>query len=78
MQDITWQEAGQQIRAMAAYLRQIGVKPGDNVALISKNCAHWIMADLAIWMAGGGTCSSTSSCCKAVHDQAGCQGPSWL
>lgn len=53
VQDITWQEAGQQIRAMAAYLRQIGVKPGDNVALISKNCAHWIMADLAIWMAGG-------------------------
>ncbi|WP_199767991.1 AMP-binding protein [Ketobacter alkanivorans] len=51
--DITWQEAGQQIRSMAAYLKKIGVQPGDNVALISKNCAHWIMADLAIWMAGG-------------------------
>ncbi len=50
--DITWQEAGQQVRAMAAYLQKIGVKPGDNVALVSKNCAHWIMADLAIWMAG--------------------------
>lgn len=50
--DITWQEAGQQVRAMAAYLQKIGVKPGDNVALISKNCAYWIMADLAIWMAG--------------------------
>lgn len=52
IQDITWQEAGQQIRSMAAYLQKIGVKPGDNIALISKNCAHWIMADLAIWMAG--------------------------
>lgn len=51
--DLTWQEAGQQIRSMAAYLKKIGVQPGDNVALISKNCAHWIMADLAIWMAGG-------------------------
>ncbi|RLT98744.1 AMP-binding protein [Ketobacter sp.] len=53
IQDITWQEAGKQVRSMAAYLQKIGVKPGDNVALISKNCAHWIMADLAIWMAGG-------------------------
>ena len=52
IQDITWQEAGKQIRSMATYLQKIGVKPGDNVALVSKNCAHWIMADLAIWMAG--------------------------
>ncbi|MBA54694.1 MAG: AMP-binding acetyl-CoA synthetase [Pseudomonadales bacterium] len=52
IQDITWQEAGKQVRSMASYLQKIGVKPGDNVALISKNCAHWIMADLAIWMAG--------------------------
>ena len=22
------------------------------VAILSKNCAHWIMSDLAIWMAG--------------------------
>jgi long-chain acyl-CoA synthetase len=51
--ELTWQDAGQQVRAMATYLRKIGVTPGDNVALISKNCAHWIMADLAIWMAGG-------------------------
>ena len=50
--DISWRDAGQQIRAMANYLLSIGVKPGDNVALLSKNCAHWIMADLAIWMAG--------------------------
>lgn len=51
--DLTWQEVGQQVRSMAAYLKNIGVQPGDNVALVSKNCAHWIMADLAIWMAGG-------------------------
>jgi long-subunit acyl-CoA synthetase (AMP-forming) len=25
---------------------------GSHIALISKNCAHWIIADLAIWMAG--------------------------
>ena len=51
--EFTWHETGRQVRAMATYLVALGVKPGDNVALISKNCAHWIMADLAIWMAGG-------------------------
>lgn len=51
--DFTWREAGRQVRAIATYLQRIGVQQGDNVALISKNCAHWIMADLAIWMAGG-------------------------
>ena len=30
----------------------MGLEKGDHVALISKNCAHWVMADLAISMAG--------------------------
>ena len=50
--EMSWAEVAQQVRAVATYLKSIGVKPGDNVALVSKNCAHWIMADLAIWMAG--------------------------
>jgi len=29
------------------------VKPGDKVALISKNTAWWLMTDFAIWLAGG-------------------------
>lgn len=51
--DISWREAGKQIRSIAAYLLELGLQPGDKVAIISKNCAEWIMADLAIWMAGG-------------------------
>ena len=51
--DFTWGEVGNQIRRMATYLQKIGVEPGDRVGIISKNCAHWIMSDLAIWMAGG-------------------------
>ena len=37
---------------MAAALKALDMPPKSHVALISKNCAHWIMADLAIMMAG--------------------------
>lgn len=50
---LTWAEVGREVRAMASYLQSIGLKPGGHVAILSKNCAHWIMSDLAIWMAGG-------------------------
>lgn len=48
----TWQQAGQQIRSMAAALNAMGYGKDDKIAILSKNCAHWIMADLAIAMAG--------------------------
>ncbi len=51
-QTFTWQEAGSQVRRMAAALRGMGLGKDDKVAILSKNCAHWIMADLAISMAG--------------------------
>ena len=38
---------------MAAHLQSLGIQPGDRVALMSKNIAWWLMADWAIWMAGG-------------------------
>ena len=37
---------------MAAYIKAQEWEPGSRVAILSKNCAWWIMADLAIWMAG--------------------------
>jgi long-chain acyl-CoA synthetase len=39
-------------RRMAAWLQAQNWPPGARVAILSKNCAWWIMADLAIWMAG--------------------------
>lgn len=48
----TWKQAGEQIRSMATYLQKIGIEPGDKVGIISKNCDCWLMADLAIAMAG--------------------------
>jgi long-chain acyl-CoA synthetase len=51
-QKFTWQKAGNEVRKMAAALQKMGLGQGDKVAILSKNCAHWIMADLAIAMAG--------------------------
>jgi long-subunit acyl-CoA synthetase (AMP-forming) len=53
--DYTWQETLRQARSMAAYLKAQNLKPGDRVAILSKNCEHFIMAALAIWLAGGTT-----------------------
>ena len=52
VQTLTWAEAGHQARCAAHWLRARDLPPGSHIALISKNCAHWIIADLAIWMAG--------------------------
>ena len=50
--EYSWQQVGQEARKMAQVLRDHGCETGDRVAILSKNCAHWIMADLAIMMAG--------------------------
>ncbi|MCU1716237.1 AMP-binding protein [Pseudomonas sp. 5P_3.1_Bac2] len=50
--DLTWAEVDDQVRRMASALRALGCVPGDRVALLSKNCAQWIIADLAIMAAG--------------------------
>ena len=50
--DYTWKQTLDQARRMAAYLKTQGLEPGARVAILSKNCAHFIMAELAIWMAG--------------------------
>ena len=50
--DYTWAQTLAEARSMAAYLKSFGWPPGSCIAILSKNCAHWIMSDFAIWMAG--------------------------
>lgn len=50
--DFTWRQTIDQARRMAAYLRSLDLAPGSHVALLSKNTAHWLIADLAIMMSG--------------------------
>ncbi|MFQ3247589.1 MAG: long-chain acyl-CoA synthetase [Arenicella sp.] len=48
----SYREAGQEARKIASALKAKGLKAGDHVGLYSKNCMHWVLADLAIMMAG--------------------------
>ena len=48
----TWMEVAQQVRCIATYLLSLNLPKGTSIAIYGKNSAHWIMADLAIWMAG--------------------------
>ena len=52
--DYNWGEVVDQARRMAAHLQSRGLG-GKHIAILSKNCAHFFMAELAIWMAGGTT-----------------------
>jgi len=52
VRDWSWKQLGSEVRRMAAYLKAQDWEPGSRVAILSRNCAWWIMADLAIWMAG--------------------------
>ena len=53
--DYTWGQTLDQSRRMAAHLKSLGLPHGAKVAILSKNCAHFFMAELAIWMAGFST-----------------------
>jgi long-chain acyl-CoA synthetase len=50
--DYTWAQAMDQARRMATHLKAQGFAPGSRIAILSKNTAHFMMAELAIWMAG--------------------------
>jgi long-subunit acyl-CoA synthetase (AMP-forming) len=53
--DYTWAETMNEARRMSAHLRSLDLPDNSHIALISKNCAHFVMCDLAIWMAGHAT-----------------------
>jgi long-chain acyl-CoA synthetase len=52
VRDFTWSQAMDEARRVAAYLQSLGLEPGARVAILSKNCAYWLISDFAIWLAG--------------------------
>ena len=50
--DFTWAQMMDQSRKMATYLKAQGFEPGARIGILSKNTAHFMMSELAIWMAG--------------------------
>ena len=45
--DITHQELARRVKQTALGLRELGVQPGDRVAILSPNCPEWAIADFA-------------------------------
>ncbi len=50
--EFSWARTLDEAKRMAAHLRSMNFPPGSQIAILSKNCAHFMLADLAIWMAG--------------------------
>ena len=48
----TWKEFGDEVRRVASYIKSLNLPKNTKIAILSKNCAHWIMSDLAIMMSG--------------------------
>ena len=48
----TWKEFGVEVRKMSAYLKSLQLPSQSKIGLLSKNCAHWMMTDMAIMMSG--------------------------
>mmetsp|Transcript_16258 Transcript_16258/g.19247 ORF Transcript_16258/g.19247 Transcript_16258/m.19247 type:complete len:580 (+) Transcript_16258:84-1823(+) len=51
----TYDKARTEVIKMATYIASLGLEPGSRIALMSKNCSWWILADLAIVMSGNVT-----------------------
>ncbi len=48
--DWTFAQVADSALRLVSALRALGIKPGDKVALISKNCAEWFVTDLALML----------------------------
>jgi len=48
----TFKQSGDEARRIATAINGFNLPPKSKIALMSSNCAHWVMADLAIMMSG--------------------------
>ena len=48
----TWRQVGEEARKIVGALQEQGFVRGDRIALLSANCAQWIISDLALMMGG--------------------------
>ncbi|WGV99775.1 AMP-binding protein [Vibrio sp. YMD68] len=48
--EFTYAEVADKALRLVGALNTLGAKPGDKIALISKNCAEWFICDLAIML----------------------------
>jgi long-chain acyl-CoA synthetase len=48
----TYKEVLDSAKKVAGYIESLGYPPKSQIAICSKNCAHWVIADLGIWFSG--------------------------
>jgi long-chain acyl-CoA synthetase len=48
----TFNETLAEAKKVAGYIESLGLPEKSQIAICSKNCAWWIIADLGIWMSG--------------------------
>ena len=48
----TFSEVAREVRKMASYINSLKLEKNSKIGILSKNCAHWIMSDLAIFLSG--------------------------
>ena len=73
--DMTWRELASLVAAFAAGLQDLGIAPGDRLAILAFNRLEWILADLRTLLAGGVDVpiyhTSTAEQCQYVLHDAG-------
>lgn len=48
----TWRDVVDEVRRCAAYIHSLNLPKKSRIAIWAKNSPHWVISDLAIWMAG--------------------------
>lgn len=49
---LTWQQAWYQSQCFATWLKSLDLPAGSSIGLLGRNSAHWMLADVGIWLAG--------------------------
>jgi long-chain acyl-CoA synthetase len=52
LEDVTYTEVYEVVRAAAAALHELGLTPGEKAAILAENCLEWTLADFACVCAG--------------------------
>lgn len=50
--EFTWSQVADKARRLTKALYDLGLQRGDRIAILSKNCAEWIITDLALQLGG--------------------------
>ncbi len=72
---MTWRQAGERVKAIAAGLRSYGLAREDRVGILSGTRVEWVLVDLGILCAGAATTtvypsSTAEECAYILHDSA--------